>query len=121
MTSVVTLEPDEPTYLNSFCTGFRPKRSNSLDPNYMKHILRSYPMRVAISRCANGVTRFNISKPSLAKVGIPLPALNVQHRIAEQLDAMQALIVSIRAERDARREQYEYYRDKVLAFPERKS
>lgn len=53
---------------------------------------------------------------------IPLPPLEEQRRIAAELRSFDALVndlsVGLPAELRARRKQYEYYRDKLLAFEE---
>lgn len=53
---------------------------------------------------------------------IPLPSLSEQRRIALKLRSFDALVndlsVGLPAELAARRKQYEYYRDKLLTFPE---
>ena len=86
MTSVMTEDPGEPWYLNSFCTGWRMHDKTLLLPNYLKHLLRGPEARQAISRTANGVTRFNISKPKLAKVRIPVPPIEIQREVVRVLD-----------------------------------
>ena len=66
--------------------------------------------------------RLWISKYSLFK--IPLPPLEVQGKIVEILDQFHTLTTSltegIPAEIEARRKQYQYYRDKLLSFKEKK-
>lgn len=123
MSSVVTGDPDGPLYLNSFCIGFRPNETDALDPEFTKHLFRSSRMRAELVRTASGVTRFNVSKARLAKVAIPVPPLEEQRRIAGVLNRLDTLVVklsaSLPAEIAARRQQYEYYRDKLLTFPER--
>ena len=122
MSSVLTAEPPEPLYLNSFCIGFRPDAVDLLDPEFAKHLFRSSTMRQQIVRTANGVTRFNVSKKRLAKVVVPVPPQGEQHRIAFILDKFDALVndlsVGLPAELTARRKQYEYYRDRLLTFEE---
>ena len=55
---------------------------------------------------------------------IPLPTLDEQRYIADILDRFDALVNDISsglpAEIAARRAQYEYYRDRLLSFPEKK-
>lgn len=49
MSSVVTAEPSEPIYVNSFCFIVRPNRSDSLEPEFAKHLFRSESIRKADS------------------------------------------------------------------------
>ena len=51
-----------------------------------------------------------------SKEKIPLPPLDVQQDIAEKLDTMQALIDNLKHERELRKTQFEYYREKLLTF-----
>src|SRR5699024_5749487 len=113
-TSVVTQEPTDPIYLNSFCFGFRFNAGVSMSPHFIKHLLMIHQMRKQVMKSANGVTRINISKKSLVKnVSLPLPSLEVQQDIADKLDTMQALIDNLKQERDLRKIQFEYYREKL--------
>ena len=57
-----------------------------------------------------------ISKYSLFK--IPIPPLPIQQEIVNILDKFTALEAELQAELDARRKQYEYYREKLLTFNE---
>ncbi|MFY9262281.1 MAG: restriction endonuclease subunit S [Arcanobacterium sp.] len=110
MTSVVTADLSEPTYMNSFCFGIRPNDSEQFSPDFLAHFLRSSRMRQELSRCANGVTRYNVSKPRLMKIKIPVPPLEVQQEIVRVLD----LFTSLEAELEARRLQYEHYRNQII-------
>jgi len=53
---------------------------------------------------------------------IPLPTYARQVELADRLDALEAVVddlsIGLPAELNARRKQYEYYRDKLLTFPE---
>jgi type I restriction enzyme S subunit len=122
ISSVVTKEPPSPLYLNSFCIGYRSHDADMFNPDFSKHLFRSALMRAQIVRTASGVTRFNVSKARLAKVVMPVPPLNEQRRIATILDQFDALVndlsIGLPAELAARRKQYEYYRDRLLAFEE---
>ena len=57
---------------------------------------------------------------NLSKIEIPLPPLAVQEKIVAILDRFDALVndlsVGLPAELNARRRQYEYYRDRLLTF-----
>ena len=121
MSSVVTEEVYEPIYLNSFCFGFRPYDKSLFSPDFLKHLLRSKAMRTEITKTANGVTRFNVSKKSMGKILLPIPPYKEQKRLATILDKFETLVNDLAeglpAEMAAVQEQYEYYRNKLLSFP----
>ena len=120
MSSVVTTEPKEPLYLNSFSFGFRLNDTSIYHPDFLKHLLRSKAIRAQIAKTANGVTRFNVSKALFAKVTLPIPSIELQVKIANILDHFEALVNDLTqglpAEIAAVKEQYEYYRNKLLTF-----
>ncbi|EAJ1254156.1 restriction endonuclease subunit S [Campylobacter lari] len=111
MSSVVVDDIPEPIYLNSFCFGFR-FNDIFLLPDFSKYLFRDERVRRQIYKTANGVTRFNISKVKFEKIKIPLPPLEVQEEIVKILDTF----TKLEAELEARRRQYEYYRNKLLSF-----
>ncbi len=121
MSSVITTTTEEDIYLNSFSFGIRFNKDIKLLPTFSKHLFRSHSIRIAISKTASGVTRFNISKERLKKIYIPLPPLEEQQRIASILNKFDTLVNSISEglpkEIALRRKQYEYYREKLLSFP----
>ena len=121
LSSVVTKEPGEKAYLNSFSICYRLNDPSILNPGFSKYLFRSRLARKQIIRTAQGVTRFNVSKKKLANVTIPIPSLEEQQRIVDILDRFDALTTSLSeglpAELAARRSQYEYYRDQLLTFP----
>lgn len=116
--SVVTQKINEKIYLNSFCFGFRLNDLTLFNPLFLKHLFRSYEIRKQIAGTASGVTRFNISKKRFAKIKIPVPPLSVQEEIVRILDAFSSLEAELEAELEARKKQYEYYRNKLLTFDE---
>lgn len=120
MSSVVTYEPTENLYLNSFCFGYRLNDPEIFDPEFLKHLLRSHSIRSQIAKTANGVTRFNVSKALFAKIILPIPDIKLQNQIASILDRFETLVndlsTGLPAEIAAVKEQYEYYRNKLLTF-----
>lgn len=58
---------------------------------------------------------------NLARALIPLPSLSEQSRIVSILDKFDSLVndltFGLAAEIEARRRQYEYYREQLLTFP----
>lgn len=82
---MLTEEPKEPLYLNSFCFGFRLNDTSLLLPEFSKYLFRSEALRKQIIRTASGVTRFNVSKEKMKKVRIPIPPLSFQNEIVRIL------------------------------------
>ena len=52
-------------------------------------------------------------------IRIPVPPIEVQREIVRILDSFQDHIDTMRSEREARRKQFEYYRDRLLTFTEK--
>jgi type I restriction enzyme S subunit len=69
--------------------------------------------------------RGDLNSTLIMGIEIPLPSFEEQERIVSILDRFDALVNDITsglpAEIEARRKQYEYYRDKLLTFPVKKS
>lgn len=57
-----------------------------------------------------------ISKKQIQLFEIPVPPLSVQHKIVEILDKFTSLEAELEAELEARKKQYEYYRNQLLDF-----
>ena len=57
-----------------------------------------------------------INKKELIEVKIPIPPLNIQQEIVNFLDKLTQLEVELQTELQARRTQYEYYRNELLNF-----
>jgi type I restriction enzyme S subunit len=64
-----------------------------------------------------------VSKKQIENFKIPIPPLSEQNRIVSILDKFDALVsdisIGLPAELKARRQQYEYYRGKLLTFKEK--
>lgn len=108
MVSVVTKEPNEKIYLNSFCFGFRLNDVfyDKYNPDFLKHLFRDKNFRNEIITCSFGVTRYNLSKEKFLKIKIPCPPLEVQEEIVQILDKF--------GELEARKSQYEFWRAELL-------
>lgn len=68
----------------------------------------------------NGVDQTNLSKDCVLNISIPIPSLDKQQEIVETLDKFESLTNDLQsglpAEIEARKQQYEYYRNKLLTF-----
>lgn len=115
LTAVVTTDFSEPVYLNSFSMCLR-WHDATFDSGYAKYLFTSSEVRRQIRRCASGVTRFNLSKKRLEGVRIPIPPLEVQREIARILDQFTTLEAKLEEELEARRTQYEHYRNHLLSY-----
>ena len=95
--------------------------SKLADFRYVYYCIAScYEQLRNLGRGARGDLNVSIIK----SFEIPLPTLDEQRYIADILDRFDALVNDISsglpAEIAARRAQYEYYRDRLLSFPEKK-
>ncbi|WP_458691336.1 restriction endonuclease subunit S [Nocardia tengchongensis] len=95
---------------------------SDLNPKYVAYLAQTADFNSQkTSHVARGKVK-RLSGAGLAKIAIPLPDRAKQDRIAEILDEFGALVndlrTSISAERAARRQQYEYYREHLLTFKE---
>lgn len=94
------------------------------DSRYLSHYFRTEHFFREKKRCAVGTKVVELSLPNLARIRVPIPPIDVQRRIADVLDSFDALVNDLSsglpAEIAARRQQYEYYRDRLLTFPEKK-
>lgn len=57
-----------------------------------------------------------LNQANLRSIEIPVPPLSVQREIVRILDNFTSLEAELEAELEARRKQYEYYRDQLLSF-----
>ncbi len=94
--------------------------SDKLLPRYLFHLLQTSLSRKYYSENVTGGTIKNLGLKSLRQFPISLPSLKEQKRIVSILDRFDALCNDLTgglpAEIEARRKQYEYYRDKLLTF-----
>lgn len=65
-----------------------------------------------------------IGNEGISQIVIPVPPLEEQRRIVSVLDKFDSLVndlsIGLPAELAARRKQYEYYRDRLLTFEEKR-
>ena len=95
------------------------------DSNYVRYYLQSTHGKRILVRITTGGTVKHILASKMKNVVIPFPPIEEQERIVSILDRFDKLCNDISeglpAEIEARRKQYEYYRDKLLSFEERKN
>jgi type I restriction enzyme S subunit len=94
-----------------------------LNSKFLRFIIESsIGRRELYKRTLVTAVPIKINLGEIGKVKIPIPPLEEQERIVAILDKFDALVndisVGLPAEIEARRKQYEYYREKLLTFPE---
>lgn len=94
-----------------------PKDEKSLNTRYLYYCLQGKQYKVPTT----GIPQ--LTAPVLKKVKIPVPAIQVQERIVNVLDNFDKvcndLHIGLPAEIEARKKQYEFYRDSLLTFLEK--
>ncbi len=100
----------------------RPKL-DIVNPYYLAHYFRQQSFRETVIRehsSKGGVPRIILK--NFKKIQVPIPSLEEQGRIVASLDRFESLCndltIGLPAEINARRMQYEYYRDRLLTFKE---
>jgi type I restriction enzyme S subunit len=95
---------------------------HDLDPVYLGMFFKSNSFYSQKLPYVNGSKVKRISTSNLQKILIPVPERGVQKMLGDNLLALENLVksasVGLPAEIAARRKQYEYYRNKLLAFKE---
>ena len=111
---------DEPAAVHDACFIFK----SDLYPQYVSHYLRTKYYHKQIVKHVSEGKICSISAKGLGNAIIPIPPYEEQVRIATQLNKFDALVSDLvqglPAEIAAVQKQYEYYRDKLLSFPEYK-
>lgn len=97
---------------------------DGIEPRYIFHVLRANRVRILHSVRRSGGSVASLDSQKLWKFEVPVPNVKEQRRIIDFMDRFDFLTndlsVGLPAELNARRKQYEYYRDKLLTFKELK-
>ena len=95
------------------------KPSDKVNKKYLMYWLNSMTQNLK-NDSSHGATMMHITKQNMEQTSIPIPSVAEQERIVSILDKFDALVNDMSdglpAEINARRQQYEYYRDKLLNF-----
>lgn len=93
------------------------------NPAFLAYVLKTYRFQQEVAKLQGVGSVPNISQISLSGITIPVPPLAEQQRIVDILDRFSTLTTDITAglpaEIEARRKQYEYYRDQLLTFKQK--
>lgn len=107
---------DEPAAVHDACFIFK----SEMYPNFLSHVCRTRNYHRQVRMFANEAKICSVSSSDLSKIVIPLPPYKLQVKIASILDRFETLVNDLQrglpAEIAAVKEQYEYYRNKLLTF-----
>ena len=95
--------------------------SNIIDTRYLKYYIESSLGKKELSkRVLHHAVPVKINKEDIGKIMISYPELSIQKIIADLLDNFDSICtdldIGIPAEIEARKKQYEFYRDQLLTF-----
>ncbi len=112
---------DEPLYFKDadlLCI----KKSKTFNSKFLYHYFLTTKFRIYLENISHNSTIAHYTISQIKKTPIPVPPLEEQTRIVAILDKFDALTSSITEglprEIELRQQQYEYYRDLLLSFPE---
>ena len=87
-----------------------------LEPKYVSYFFASSLFGDQKRPYITGTKVKRISEKGLSRIRIPVPPLEVQCEIVRILDRFTTLEAELEAELEARRAQYEYYRNQLLSY-----
>jgi type I restriction enzyme S subunit len=90
--------------------------STSLNARFLFFWLKSMESELRLRKQGAGIP--GLSKSALSSLLVPVISMEVQLEIVKVLDTFIKLEAQLEAELEARRKQYEYYRNQLLSFPE---
>ena len=105
---------DRDGILNQRVVKINSKDDNIVLNGFLFHLLG--PVFKDIEKTITGSTVKHLSAKSINSISIPIPPISVQREIVRILDNFTSLEAELEAELEARRKQYEYYRDQLLSF-----
>lgn len=109
---------NEPIFVSD---GFVLDATPGIDMRFLFHVLKKQQAKLHSMKRGSGVPHIN-SKMLANNVAIPVPPLEEQQHVISILDRFDKLTNDLSsglpAEIEARRKQYEYYRDRLLSFDE---
>ncbi len=96
--------------------------SHKLNPKFVSYFFQTEQFQKQKRACITGAIVRRVNADSLAKILIPVPTSEEQERVVNILNKFDTLATSLSEglprEISLRQQQYEYYRDLLLNFPE---
>ena len=115
----VCIEEDDAFVFQRHIAILRPKKQ-VVKPRYMFHAMQSSAFKAQADKAAKGAAQKTIGLAALAAMKLAVPPLDVQTRLVNVLDNFDAICtdlnIGLPTEIEARKKQYEFYRDQLLTF-----
>ena len=115
----VCIEQDTKFVFQRHIAILRP-RSEVIKARYMFHAMQGSAFKAQADKAAKGAAQKTIGLSSLAEMTLPVPNMCIQERLIRVLDNFDSICtdlnIGLPAEIEARRKQYEFYRDQLLTF-----
>lgn len=111
---------EDPVAVHDHCYVIR----SELDASYLAYTMQGNDFRKAKEQAIARTKVKTLLLDGLKRIKVPIPPLEEQRRIVSILDKFDSLVndlsIGLPTELAARRKQYEYYRDRLLTFEEKR-
>lgn len=84
--------------------------------DYIYYCVEAYGVQKQIKKKTKGAGQATITVEDIREFVVPVPPLEIQKEIVHVLDSFTLLTAELAAELEARKKQYEFYRDQLLSF-----
>ena len=106
---------DEKFWAGGLCYPYKSKDESKIATKFIYYWLKNRERDIMDNLVARGSIPA-LNKADIDKYKIPVPPIEVQEEIVRILDTFSAHAAQLQAELQARKEQYEYYRNLLLTF-----
>jgi type I restriction enzyme S subunit len=89
---------------------------HKMEPKFLAYYFHSIHFQKQKNKLAHGTKVIEVTPDHLTSISVPVPPLEVQREIVRVLDHFTLLSAELSAELKARKQQYEYYRSRLLDF-----
>ena len=99
-------------WAGAHCFVVKPIEDSIINNRFLYFYLKNIQQKIQEAKHGAGIPGLNRNK--LKSIPIPIPPLPIQEEIVKILDTFTELEAELQAELEARKKQYEYYRNKLL-------
>lgn len=114
----LTWEGEQPVAISGRSCAYA---TESIIPRHLAYLATAQDFQISKRKVAKGAKVIEVAPVDLARVEIPASSIATQRKAVDILDCFDSLTKSLTdglpAEIEARNQQYEYYRGRLLDFP----